>query len=71
MTNEDKVLLETRFRQKGMTDDGFNRCLAILLESKDISNSAYTIEDNSQLEIVEMALKKVMKMNLNLMDQYH
>ena len=58
MTKEDKILLETRFRQKGMTDDEFNRCLAILLESKDISNSAYTIEDNSQLEIVEMALKK-------------
>lgn len=58
MTNEDKILLETRFRQQNMTDDEFNRCLAILLESKDISNSAYTIDDNSQLEIVEMSLKK-------------
>lgn len=58
MTNEDKVLLETRFRQKGMTDDEFNRCLAILLESKDISNSAYNIEGNSKLDIVEITFKK-------------
>ena len=59
MTSEDKVLLETRFRQKNITDEEFDKCLSVLLGSKEISISAYSVNGISKLEIVEMSFKKV------------
>lgn len=58
MTSDETVLLETRFKKMNMSDGELDRCLNILINSKEKSNTAYPINGCSKSEIVEMCFKK-------------
>ena len=58
MTNEDQILFESKFTSENISDTDFDKCLAAILATKEISNSAYSVQGNSKLEIVTLFFVK-------------
>ncbi len=71
MTTDETILFETRFRKMNMSEEELDRCLNILINSKELSNTAYPINGCSKSEIVEMCFKKRKTMSSHLMALFH